>query len=353
MKKRLMVIGVVSLVVVSLLLFSYARRSRKSESIRTTGIVEGVEINISTMVPGTISKQCCKEGDAVRKGDTVIELESHDLKASVQGALAAVERAKAEVMVANSVVSGSTANLTSAEADIENARADVDKTRAQMEESKRHMDRLNALYEQGMISKESFGIAMTEYDTAVATYNSSRARVAAAISRREAAAAQLRTAESQLTSVRASVAQSEANLSYAQAKLAQTVIKSPISGTVIFKALEEGEWVSPGMTILTIVDLGSLYIRIDLEETVVGGVALHDNVKATTEGAPDRVLKGTISEIGRYAEFATQRDVTRGRQDIKTFRVKIAIDNPGGFLKPGMTVEVEIPKRTQRNGRKE
>jgi hypothetical protein len=57
------------------------------------------------------------------------------------------------------------------------------------------------------------------------------------------------------------------------------------------------------------------------------------------------VFKGKVSELGRYAEFATQRDVTRGRQDIKTFRVKINIEDSAGLLKPGMTVEVEIPQK--------
>jgi HlyD family secretion protein len=60
---------------------------------------------------------------------------------------------------------------------------------------------------------------------------------------------------------------------------------------------------------------------------------------------PGKTFQGKITEIGRYAEFATQRDVIRGRQDIKTFRVKVRVDDPERLLKPGMTVEVEIPKK--------
>jgi len=215
-----------------------------------------------------------------------------------------------------------------------------------MEEAKRHRERLKALYEQGIISKDSFEVAATEYDMTAAGYASSKARLAAVISKRDAAAAQLKTAESRLASAKADLAQSEAGLSYARAKLAETIIKSPISGTVIFKSLERGEWVSPGMTILTIVELNNLYVRIDREETMIGNISLHGEATITTEEAHGRVFKGRMSEIGRYAGFATQRDVVRGRQDIKTFRVKIALDDPGGFLKPGMTVEVEIPGDT-------
>jgi hypothetical protein len=52
------------------------------------------------------------------------------------------------------------------------------------------------------------------------------------------------------------------------------------------------------------------------------------------------IFKGTVSEMGRYAEFATQKDVSKGRQDIKTFKIKITVPDSGGFLKPGMTVQV-------------
>jgi HlyD family secretion protein len=74
-------------------------------------------------------------------------------------------------------------------------------------------------------------------------------------------------------------------------------------------------------------------------------VALDSEAFIRAEGIPGKVFKGKVSEIGRYAEFATQRDVTRGRQDIKTFRVKVKVTDTGGVLKPGMTVEVEIPKK--------
>jgi len=170
--------------------------------------------------------------------------------------------------------------------------------------------------------------------------------LAAASSKRDATVAQLRTAENQLNSAKASLRQSEATLTYSRAKLAETAIKSPISGIVVFRALEKGETVSPGTTILTIVDVDNLYVRVNIEETMIGGIALNREAVIRTEGAPDRLFKGTVSEIGRYAEFATQKDVARGRQDIKTFKVKIAVPNSGGFLKPGMTVLVEIPKGT-------
>jgi len=344
MKKKLILVGILALIVIALLIVFFATQDKKSESIRTTGIVEGEEVNISTTVSGRILKECCKEGDAVTKGATVIELENDDLKASVEQALAGVEKAKAEVSVSESAIESSKANILSAEAEMKNADAEIEKARVQMEEAKRHLDRFDALYKKELVSKESFETAVVNYDTAVANYNSSKANLTAASSKRDAAVAQLKTAENQLNSAKAGLRQSEATLTYSRAKLAETAIKSPISGVVVFRALEKGETVSPGTTILTIVDVDNLYVRVDIEETLIGNIALNSEAVIRMEGAPDRVFKGKVSEIGRYAEFATQKDVGRGRQDIKTFRVKIAVPHSGGFLKPGMTVPVEIPK---------
>jgi HlyD family secretion protein len=346
MKRKIIFVAVAILIGFLISIFFFAKSDRKSDSIRTTGIVEGVEVNISTTVSGRILKECCKEGDAVMKGATVIELENDDLRASVEQAMAGVEKAKAEVSVSESAIESSKANIVSAEADIKNAEADIEKARVQMEEAKRHMDRFDALYKKELISRESFETAVTNYDTAVANYTSSKTRLTAASSKRDAAAAQLKTAENQLNSAKASLRQSEATLTYSRAKLAETAIKSSISGIVVFRALEKGETVSPGTTILTIVDLDNLYVRVDIEETMIGSIALNSEASIRTEGAPDRVFKGKVSEIGRYAEFATQKDVSKGRQDIKTFKVKITLPNSGGFLKPGMTVQVEMPKGT-------
>jgi HlyD family secretion protein len=93
------------------------------------------------------------------------------------------------------------------------------------------------------------------------------------------------------------------------------------------------------------VDTDNLYLRVDVEETLIGVVVLGGKAFITADGIPHKVFEGKVSEIGRYAEFATQRDVTRGRQDIKTFKIKIRLTDPQGVLKPGMTTEVKIPRK--------
>src|SRR4030043_1534219 len=345
MKKRSVLIAVAVVIIIIVFIFFYFNKGKKAETIRSTGIIEGVEVNLSSKVSGRISFICCKEGDPVKEGEVAIKLESEDLSALVKQASAGVERAKAEVKVSESVIGNAQANIITAETDIKTAESDLEKARVQRELAKSEMDRSNALYKKDFISKESLDLAVTAYNASVADYMSSKSRLASAHSKRDAAVTQLKTAESQLTSAKANIKQSEANLSYNFAKLADTIITSPLSGNVVFKALEKGETVSPGMTILTIVDMKDIYARVDIDETLIDNVALNSKAIIRTEGTPERIFKGIVYEIGRYAEFATQRDVTRGRQDIKTFRVKIKLDDTGGALKPGMTVEVEIPRK--------
>jgi HlyD family secretion protein len=344
MKKRTIFFAVAVLIVIAVLIIVYVSKEKKSETIKTAGIIEGTEVNLSSEVSGNISYMCCNEGDHIKKGGVAFKLESNDLRAAVEQARAGVEKAKAGIRVSESTIENARSNIKSSEADIKTAQADTEKARVQMELAKKQMDRANTLYKQEFVSKDSVDVAVTQYNTSVADYESSKSMLASANSKKDAAVAQLNTARNQLKSAEADLKQSEANLAYNLARLDYATITSPISGIVVLKALEKGETVSPGMTVLTIVDMKDLYARVDIDETLINNVALNSEALISPEGTPERILKGWVSEIGRYAEFATQKEVTRGRQDIKTFRVKIRFGDTGGVLKPGMTVEVEIPK---------
>jgi len=348
LKKSIIRTGVPVLVL--LLLFAaiyiyYARSGKTAPALRATGIIDGIEVNLSPKVAGRILWVCCNEGDIVKEGQVAVTLESEDLKASVDQASAGVERARADIRTAEASIENSKANITSADADMKSAAADAERARTQMEESRREAERAKELYKKEFISRESRDQVVAAYDANAAAYDSSKEKLNSSRSKKDAAASQLNSAVSQLTSSKAMLKEGEAALAFAGSKLADTTIKTPVSGTIIFKSMEKGETVSPGVTILTVVDFNSLYARVDIDETKIGGVALNGSATVTVEGMPGKTFQGRISEIGRYAEFATQRDVIRGRQDIKTFRVKVRVENPDGLLKPGMTVEVEIPKK--------
>ena len=136
--------------------------------------------------------------------------------------------------------------------------------------------------------------------------------------------------------------QTESDLEYQQAVYAETVIRSPIAGTVVYKALREGEAVSPGMTILTIVDLNHLTVRVDLDESRLGLIRIGSPALIRASGDSELRAEGVVSAINQYADFATQKDVKGGRQDIKTFRVTLDFADDSRGFHPGMTVDVQI-----------
>jgi HlyD family secretion protein len=345
-KKARVIVFILVLCASGILLFLSLRGNKVSPAIRVTGIIDGVEVNLAPKVAGRISWTCCNEGDTVSRGQTVIRLDSADVKASVEQAAAGVEKAKADIKTAEAAVRSTEANLKSAEADSASARADIAKAFAQMDESRKDMERAKALSGKEYISKQSLDQAVAAYDMNAAAYEASKEQLNAANGKKKAAAADLGAAVSEAGSSKAALSEAVANLAFYRSKLNDTVIISPVSGTVIFKSMETGETVSPGVTIMTVVDLNSLYARVDIDETKIGGIVLDSPAFVRVDGMPGKVFRGRITEIGRYAEFATQRDVVRGREDIKTFRVKVKVDDPKGLLKPGMTVEVEIPEKT-------
>ncbi|MGO9606956.1 MAG: efflux RND transporter periplasmic adaptor subunit [Candidatus Binataceae bacterium] len=146
-----------------------------------------------------------------------------------------------------------------------------------------------------------------------------------------------------LTSVdqfEAALASARADVSYYQDQLRDTKILSPVDGVIVNKALEVGEWVTPGTPILTVDDLSTIWARVDVEETDLGSLYLGKPARVRLPTNPPTFLSGSVMAIGQEGQFATERDVRRGQQDIRTFYVKVKLLQAGDDAKPGMTAEV-------------
>jgi RND family efflux transporter MFP subunit len=152
-------------------------------------------------------------------------------------------------------------------------------------------------------------------------------------------------AQADLDRKRAAVVAAKANVQYYGDQIADMVIRSPISGIVVSKALEVGEWVTPGTPILTVDDLSTIWARVDVEETDLGTIRLGQAAQIALTTRPPQVYTGRVMAIGQEGQFATETDVRRGRQDIRTFYVKVRVLQAGGDVKPGMTAEVTFSRR--------
>ena len=143
----------------------------------------------------------------------------------------------------------------------------------------------------------------------------------------------------------AAVSTAQADVRFYTDQLNDTRIVAPADGVIVNKALEVGEWVTPGTTILTVDDLSYVWARIDVQETDLASLTLGQPAVVTLPTHPPSVLSGSIMAIGQEGEFATEHDVKRGRQDISTFYVKIRILQGEEIAKPGMTAEVAFARR--------
>ena len=122
---------------------------------------------------------------------------------------------------------------------------------------------------------------------------------------------------------------------------AYTEITAPIDGIVDVRAARAGEYAAPGQPIVTLIDPDDLWIRADVEETYVDRVRIGDKLTVRLPSGVER--QGTVFYRGVDAAYATQRDVSRTKRDIKTFEVRLRVDNADRRLAVGMTAYVVLP----------
>jgi HlyD family secretion protein len=142
-------------------------------------------------------------------------------------------------------------------------------------------------------------------------------------------------AESQLAEAGAAAALS-------RARLAEATITSPVTGLVLRKNVERGETVNPGTSLLTLMDPTDMWLRAYVSETDVGKVRVGQRAAIRVDAYPGRVFDATVSEVGSEAEFTPRNVQTKKERVNLVFRVKLAVKNGEGILKPGMPADAEL-----------
>jgi len=145
-----------------------------------------------------------------------------------------------------------------------------------------------------------------------------------------------------VAAARAQVAEATAVCALAQARLDETRIVSPITGVVLRKNVEPGETVTPGTSILTLMDPRDLWLRAYVAETNVGRIRIGQPARVTIDAYPGRPFTGAITEIASEAEFTPKNVQTKKERVNLVFRIKIGLQNETGILKPGMPVDADL-----------
>ncbi len=296
------------------------------------GFVDAPVAAVAAQVAGRVAAIPVREGDAVTKGQVLASLDARDREAQVALARANLQQAQRALAEAE-------ANLRAVVPTVGGAGADIARAQATLDEAQLNYDRTEQLVKGAAASTQQLDAARARLLEARAALDSLTASKAAVQGRVGAAAAAVSNA-------RAAVGVSEAAVQVAEVQLAQATVVCPFDGVVVNRNREEGEWAAPGTPVVSVENHERLWVRLDVEETKLGALRLGQRALVSVVAAPGRTFRGHVIEIGAEGEFAVNRDVKRGRPDIRTFRVRVAMDERSSELRPGMTAQVTFPGGT-------
>ena len=362
----------------------------RAQTLILTGTVDGNEVVVGSKITGRIVQLAVEDGQAVKAGDLIAVLDQDELRADQGAANHAIAQARAnaqqsvaqtellektlptKVQQAQAQVGQTEAQLQQAQAQVaqtqaqlRQAEAQVQQTHAAVVKSQDNFNRIRPLVQRDINPPQDLVTAQTDLDSAHA--NEQAAQAGEAASRRAVASAQanveavqrsvgaaraaLADAEQeqrqvdvqqkQTDALRAAEEQARANAEAADARFGQTRIYAPAAGIVTLRAARQGEVVNPGSPIVTLFDLSSTWVNADVEETYADLIPMG---KILTVRLPSGTeVTGPVIYKAVEADFATQRDVSRVKRDIKTVAIRVKVANPDGRLPLGMTAWVMLP----------
>ena len=243
-----------------------------------------------------------------------------------------------QIRQAESTLASTEAQQSAGAADLENARLTFQRT--------------ESLSRGGVTSAHELDAARTAYMAAQARLDALKKQSeaqAAAVALARANAEQVAVRRSQLQVNEHQQAAATAQRAKADVRLAYTEIKAPMDGIVDVRAARVGEVVNPGQPIVTLINPDDLWVRADVEETYIDRVRIGDHFTVRLPSGVER--DGVVFYRGADASFATQRDVSRTKRDIKTFEIRLRCDNKDRRLAVGMTAYVLLPLQGRQSER--
>jgi multidrug resistance efflux pump len=321
---------------------------RAPAEIVLTGIVTTHEVVVSPQIAGRIDKLMVNEGDTVTEDQLVAVLAPDELREeqafythTAAGAGSQVQESEAALRLQERQMND---QIAQAEAMLASAESQQSAAQAELENARTSLDRAQRMLKDGIGTQEQLDTARTAHEVAkskIAALAKQIEAQKAAVQLARAAAEQVTIRRSQVLSTRQQQAAAVAQRTKADVRLAYTEMHAPIGGVVDVRAARNGEYVTAGQPVITIVNPDDLWVRADVEETYIGRVKLGDKMRVRLPSGEER--EGTIFYRGVDASFATQRDVSRTKRDIKTFEIRIRLDNADRHLAVGMTAYVLLP----------
>jgi len=316
--------------------FGLGALGQNGQTIRVSGNIEVINVEMSFKIPGRVTERPVDEGETVAAGALVASLETTDL-------LCDVAARRADLALATATL----AELENGSRPEEKAVAAAAVRSAEAEEVrlKSERDRATQLVKDNAVSREAFDRATAGYDVAVERLKQTRD---------QRALVEKGAREEVRDQARARVKQAQAALDLAETRLKYAMLRWPPEGVVLSKTaqppqyvvlsknVEPGEYVAPGTPVVTVGEMVNVWLRAYINESDLGRVKVGQTARVTADTYPGKVYEGRISFVAPQAEF-TPKNVQTQKERVKlVYRIKIDIANPNMELKPGMPADAEI-----------
>ncbi len=269
-------------------------------AVLPSGTFEAVEVDLSPRVAGQILRVGADEGDRVATGDTLLVQDTELLRLQLGETAAALEATAAQRLAAVDRRQQARQRLTLAGTTLE---------------------RLEKLHASGNATTQQVDEARTA---------------------RDVAQVEVSAAGNSITAIAAQTAQLQAREAVLRRQIADGVLLSPTAGTILLRTAQPGEMGAPGALALRLADLTSLELRVYLQETELGQVALGRQVSVRVDAFPGQSFPGRVTWISEEAEFTPKNAQTRDARAQLVYAVKLTVPNPDGLLHIGMPAEAEL-----------
>jgi len=302
-----------------------------------------INIGTNAIAPSRITEILVVEGQQVRRGQLLAQLEAVQPEAEVAAQRASLSSTEAES-------AASEASLRAADEQIRTLQASLDRAKAELERAKINFSRTDKLYKEKLIAQSEYDTKRIELEAGEAAVREAEARITQSRAQRAQLAANLSAAQKR-------IALSQANLRRAQDVLKRTQAVSPIDGMVTNLPVRVGETVVPGIQnspaslIMTIADMSLITAEVKVDETDIVNVKLDQIADVTIDAIPNKTFKGKVIEIGNTAILrstglaASQSAISS--QEAKDFKVVVALTEPPSEIRPGLSCTAKIVTATR------
>lgn len=310
-----------------------------------SGIVTTGDVVVSPQVGGQVGKLLVEEGDSVAKGQLLAVITPAELAADQAYYAHSAEGNKGDVRQSEAALRyeerQASERVKEAQANLAASIARQSEALATRDEAKRTFDRVTALARDGVTTgqevdaaRTSSAVAQARYEAAQKSVDAQRATLALA----QSATDQVLMQREALGAARQRQAAGAAQATKATVRLAYTELRAPVAGYVDVRAVRQGEFVNAGQPVITLINPDDLWVRADIEESYIDQVKIGDTLTVRLPSGQER--KGTVYYRGVDAAFATARDVSRSKRDVRTFEIRLRVDNKDRRLAVGMTAQV-------------